>query len=183
MPKVHVGTTALKNAEVQVYFQAHYTNRKILIDFSGLHSCQNLAESLIPRVIASALTQSFTPNPAAQTKTMPRKWLWKIRKARAGSKTGGISRASMWTLETCHMDCTSWVVKVVNVFLKSGVWICTSTCLKFQEGWAAAATPQQMLCFENIGQCCPASFGAKKVWSTHRKREDKDVLPGVTGVF
>lgn len=38
MPKVHVGTTALKNVKVQVYSQARYINRKILIDFSGLHS-------------------------------------------------------------------------------------------------------------------------------------------------
>lgn len=38
MPKVHVGTTALKNVKVQVYSQARYINRKILIYFSGLHS-------------------------------------------------------------------------------------------------------------------------------------------------
>lgn len=48
----------------------------------------------------------------------------------------------------------------------------------FPERMSSCSILQQMLCFENIGQCCPASFGGKKVWSTHRKREDKDVLQG-----
>lgn len=38
MPKVHAGTTTLKNVKAQVCSQAHYANRKILIDFSGLCS-------------------------------------------------------------------------------------------------------------------------------------------------
>lgn len=186
MPKVHAGTTALKNVKVQVCSQAHYTNRKIPIDFSGLHS--------LPKVGLEPNSQSHCQcthtelhsqpcSPKQEQSAQEIAWGSKIKTARVESKTRGMSRASMWTLETCHMDCTRWVVKVVRVFLKSGVRICTSTSLNFQEGWAAAAILQQMLCFENIGQCCPASFGGKKVWSIHRKREDKDVSPGGTGVF
>lgn len=38
MPKVHAGTAAVKNVKIQVCSQAHCTNRKIPIDFTGLQS-------------------------------------------------------------------------------------------------------------------------------------------------
>lgn len=67
MPEVHGGTTALKNVEAQDCSKAHYINRKIPIDFSGLRSQTKLG--LEPNSLSRALAQSFTPDPAAPDKS------------------------------------------------------------------------------------------------------------------
>lgn len=187
MPKVHIGTGALKNVKAQVCSKAHYINRKSLIDFSGLRSRPKLG----PEHNSLSPCQGTRTELHSQPRS-PRRELQPAQGKAEGStserwekkaKGEGMSRASMWTVETRNVGHTIRVVKVVTVFLKSAVWICTLTSLNFQEGWAAAATLLQMLSFENTSQCCPVFFEEKSVQKGHRKGKRKTCYLVLWGDF
>lgn len=110
MPKVRVGTTALNNVKVQVCSQAQYANRRILIDFCGLHSLPKFGSecnSWSHCQCTHTELHSWLCSPKQEQSAQEMAQGWKIRMARAESKTWGMSRASMWTLETCGLQLLS----------------------------------------------------------------------------
>lgn len=176
MPKVHTGTTALKNVKAQVCSQAHYANRKIPIDFSGLHSLPKFGLESLPAHSYRASLLTLQP----QTRT-----------ACPGNGSGlknqdGKSRKqNMRDEQGKRVDTRNMLHGLHLLSSKGGKDFPKIRCLNLYLNISQIPERQhwQMLSFENIGQCCPASFGGRRVWNSHRKREDKDASPGVTGVF
>lgn len=99
VPKVHAGTTALKNAEAQVCSKDHYVNRKIPIDFSGLRSQPKLGlepNSLSPCQCTCTELYSWPGTPKQEQQSAQEKVQgWKSRQWEQKAKDEG------WAGQAC----------------------------------------------------------------------------------